>query len=295
MIKFLLVASLFSGTARASDNGGYYTCDATTLASDNKCVFALTGTQPTDWIQTPVKHDLDRTVGADFFRGVQGYAGDMLSVSPKPWVNGDVLVGSDAALTGDVWIYALIFELMAPLRDMMMYEPDLLTEDVWNAYTKALTDCMSKTEDYVASRSGGTPYSTGEVYAFLKDPQYKDIHHYILQYLEEGAMDLVCLSTPDLVMDHCDTIRATAGADAAVGDRCNCWFDAYAALYGACPVVDVAFTTCANTASPTTCSDTTAVDSGDSSTDTDGTDETAGTDTGVPTGKGSGGPAGIRK
>ena len=40
----------------------------------------------------------------------------MLSVSPKPWVNGDNLVASSDPITGDVWSYALIFELMAPLR-----------------------------------------------------------------------------------------------------------------------------------------------------------------------------------
>ena len=41
----------------------------------------------------------------------------MLTVSPKPWVNGDSLVGSESAITGDLWSgYTLIFELMAPLR-----------------------------------------------------------------------------------------------------------------------------------------------------------------------------------
>ena len=41
----------------------------------------------------------------------------MLSISPKPWVNGDSLVASDDPITGDLWSgYALIFELIAPLR-----------------------------------------------------------------------------------------------------------------------------------------------------------------------------------
>ena len=41
----------------------------------------------------------------------------MLNVSPKPWVNGDSLVASNDPITGDLWSgYALIFEMMAPLR-----------------------------------------------------------------------------------------------------------------------------------------------------------------------------------
>ena len=76
------------------------------------------GEQPEDWIQETVLHDINRDVGADFYRGVQSYDGEtMLSVSPKPWVNGDSLVASDDPITGDLWSgYALIFELIAPLR-----------------------------------------------------------------------------------------------------------------------------------------------------------------------------------
>ena len=85
----------------------------------NKIPFSkFIGEQPEDWIQETVLHDINRDVGADFYRGVQSYDGEtMLSVSPKPWVNGDSLVASDDPITGDLWSgYALIFELIAPLR-----------------------------------------------------------------------------------------------------------------------------------------------------------------------------------
>ena len=36
-------------------------------------------------------------------------------------------------------------------------------------------------------------------------------------------------------------------------DRCNCWFDAYKALYGECPKFDMAFTTCSGTVAPVDC------------------------------------------
>ena len=284
LLPFLL------STALASENGGYYTCDEAALKDDNQCIFALTNTAPEDWVTPATNHSVDRSVGADFCREVQHLdasgVGTPLSVSPKPWANGDVLAGSTSKITGDDWNgYALIFELMAPLRDMMMYYPSALDQDTWDKYTRALTDCNVKTEDYVASRSGGTPYSTSEVYEYLKDPENKDIHHYILQYLEEGTMDLVCLST-DIVMDHCDAIREAAQH---VDEHCNCWFDAYKAIYGACPVVDIAFGECAGTTVATECTegpvDSDAVDCG-------GDDETAVVLPGPPDGATGGPPAG---
>ena len=60
-------------------------------------------------------------------------------------------------------------------------------------------------------RGGGQAFSTDQVYEFMTNPNGQDIHHFILQYLEEGTIDLVCLST-DLVMEHCDVTRAAAGA-----------------------------------------------------------------------------------
>lgn len=65
-------------------------------------------------------------------------------------------------------------------------------------------------------------------------------------------MDLVCLSS-NLVMTHCDDIRGVVGAVSDTEDvdvpedeevRCNCWFDAYKALYGSCPVFDMPFSAC---------------------------------------------------
>lgn len=268
----------------ASENGGYYTCNDDTLAADNQCIMELTGTQPTDWVTPAGPHDINHDVGADFFRGVESYAGDMLSVSPKPWVNGDTLIGTaaDNPITGNDWSYALLFELIAPLRDKLMFFPTELDDTTWATLTRALTDCNSKTEDYVARSGSGTPFSTTQVFGYFTDPGYTDIHHFILQYLEEGAMDLVCLST-DLDMEHCDIMREIAVATKGV-DRCNCWFDAYEALYGACPVVDMTFTTCAGTVAPTVCTDVVAVDT--SSLGEDETDEGTAGDTGGKPSKG---------
>ena len=118
MTKLRVLATLLSlaKLLLASDNGKYYVCDTGILASDNQCIFVLTGDQPDDWLDA-VEHNINRDVGADFYRGVQSYDGEtFLNVSPKPWVNGDSLAASNDPITGDLWSYALIFELMAPLR-----------------------------------------------------------------------------------------------------------------------------------------------------------------------------------
>jgi len=262
MIKEIIFITFSLSIALGSDNGKYYVCDTAKLQSQNECIFVLTGAQPDDWIQETVEHDIDRNVGADFYRGVQSHDGEtMLPLTPKPWANGDSLVGTDDPVTGDLWSgYTLIFELVAPLRDMMMYNPSALTADVWAKYTRALTDCNVKTEDLreLLERGGGKAFSTSQVYEYMKNPNGQDIHHFILQYLEEGTIELVCLST-DLEMAHCDVIRAAAGATAGV-DRCNCWFDAYNALYGECPKFDMTFTTCSGTVAPVDCADATPTD-----------------------------------
>jgi len=252
-IVYILVSLMATIPRSHGQNGKYYVCDTTALSDENLCIFALSGEQPDEWTELGlVEHNIDRTVGEDFHRGVQDSDGTMLTVTPAPWDNGDTLAASADAITGDLWTYALIFELIAPLRDMMMYNPTALFDaDVWALYTRALTDCNVKTEDLVLR--GGKPYSTSQVYEFLIDPEGQDIHHYILQYLEEGAIEVVCLAT-DLEMAACDVIRATAGATGGV-DRCNCWFDAYKAIYGVCPNVDMTFTQCSGTIASSDCAD----------------------------------------
>jgi len=259
---FIFLVLVLSPVVFASDNGLYYKCDETKLANNNQCIFAYTGAQPEDWLPAVEEHNVTTDVGDDFYRGIQSYDGKMLSVSPKPWVNGDTLVESSTKIEGDNWTYSLIFELMAPLRDMMMYRPDDLDAATWAKYTRALTDCNAKTVDYVAER-GGAQLSTTQVYDIMKDPKNKDIHHNILQYLEEGSIDLVCLST-ELEMTHCDGTRDASGG---VGKRCNCWFDAYEAIYGACPVVDEEFQHCDLTTAPTVCTgESEGTDGGDNGT-----------------------------
>merc|ERR1712232_516999 len=54
-------------------------------------------------------------------------------------------------------------------------------------------------------------------------------HHDILRFLEEGAIDMVCLVT-DIDFERCDEVRGKNNLES--GQYSNCWINAYKAIYG---------------------------------------------------------------
>merc|ERR550519_2814318 len=114
------------------------------------------------------------------------------------------------------------------------------------------------TDTYEEEGRTVTAAGTDDVWNYMKNPGGQNIHHFVLQYLEEGAIDLVCLAT-DLEMSRCDTMRELFSIES--GTRCNCWFDAYEQIYGSQPSVDAnLFTTCSSPASGDTGTDGTGTD-----------------------------------
>lgn len=217
--------------ALASANGLLYECNAARLTADNLCIFSATSSNTAG----ASAHNIDRNVAADGFRVVNNANGQTLSVTPQPWTQGDVLAATTTEQTGDALGYVKAFEMMAPLRDKMMYDPASLTTSAtaWAAYTKALTDCSVKTttQQVTEGTQTVTAYSTTDIYAILQNPSGQtgpSVHHSILQYLEEGAIDLVCVMT-QLSMTRCDTMRTTLNIPA--GGTSTCWEAAYSALY----------------------------------------------------------------
>ena len=101
----------------SSQNGLLYKCDADKLAAEDMCYFAATGSE------TMGPHNIDRSVAEAGFRQVSDASGSPLRISPKPWTQGDKLTKSANLLADDLIAYAEIFELVAPLRDAMMYDP----------------------------------------------------------------------------------------------------------------------------------------------------------------------------
>jgi len=228
--------------AAGSENGGYYTCSFPNGPSE--CIFALSSSAPSSWLALGNKeHDITNSPCSFKAKGpvcqVQDMTGKDLRLSVKPWQHGDNIGVTDTTQTGDDLTYSYIFELIAPLRNLMMYHPAEATPETWATLTKAFTDCKVKAEDEEGDH--GTAYSVDSVYDIMMDPQGEDVHHYILQFLEEGAIDLVCLAT-DLEFDHCDTIRAKWGVER--GQKCDCWVGAYQELFGVGPKLDTDLGTC---------------------------------------------------
>merc|ERR1712008_385925 len=161
-------------------------------------------------------------VAEDGKRKVVNSTGDDLTVSPKPWQNGDQLVVSENELTGDLLLYSKAFEMMAPLRDLMMYYPQVLDDAMWDFFTRLLKDCSLKEEDEQGDH--GVALSRANVYTTLKYTT-SDSHHYILQFLEEVSIDLVCAMTSNdslTSFSRCKTVREKDSYDQ------NCWTAAYA-------------------------------------------------------------------
>jgi len=85
-----------------------------------------------------------------------------------------------------------MFELLAPMRDKVMYHQDKLKADaaLWAKYSKPFKDCGIKKADTIENNK--TAYSTDNIYEKIKDPKGVDIHHNVLQWIEEASIDLVC-------------------------------------------------------------------------------------------------------
>ena len=69
----------------------------------------------------------------------------------------------------------------------------------------------------------------------------QDIHNSVLRFLEEGAIDLVCIAT-DLDFNRCSAMREKWGVEE--GTKCNCWLEAYKAMYGVDALVDADLVDC---------------------------------------------------
>merc|ERR550519_292387 len=91
-----------------------------------------------------------------------------------------------------------------------MFAPDELADEAeWLKYTKAFTDCYIKMEDAeVVTGSGGTAtaFGTDGVYQQFLNPTGGI--NTVLQYLEEAAIELVCMMTDLTMYTGCATIRS---------------------------------------------------------------------------------------
>jgi len=272
----LFLLSFIFLRGEGSTNGKLYVCDGqtTTEAAGTYCVFAIDESECStddslDCLTAPLEGNSLVDITQQGLGGamVAGSNGMQMGVSPRPWTEGDQLVTAPSAVSGDDWANALAFSMVAPLRNKMMMTPwEVYPQDQWELYTNAFTDCMIKLVDGEANDLSST-----NVHAQLNQATDGGPVHTPLQYLEEAAIDLVCLMT-DLDMsgsrrllsdDRCAAIREVWGIQS--GTRCDCWTDAYVAMFGSEPEVEQGFfSDCSVVGTPTVPTET---DSGSDDSD----------------------------
>ncbi|KAK3241010.1 hypothetical protein CYMTET_49185 [Cymbomonas tetramitiformis] len=173
---FIALLSLFLVAVTASENGLLYVCDASILSSSNMCVFTASSSN----IVGASPHVIDRRIGGECYRAVSDSQGTQLTVSPKPWTQGDKIIASESQLSENLWNYYLAFELVAPLRNAAMYSPsDIATSQAeWDKLTKAFVDCQVKAQDEsmtTPNEGSKTIYSVDSIYELIKDAEYEDM------------------------------------------------------------------------------------------------------------------------
>lgn len=256
-VAAIALVAMLPTLALASENGKYYTCLPLT---NDLCVFQKTSDAPSSWGSVSA-NPIDRS-GASYYRNVVDSAGTSLKATPKPWTQGDAIATTTTKQSGSDWNWVLSAELGFPLRNAVMYGAAALTsagDAEWAKLTLAFKDCHIKDADEQVEENGMTMtvYGRDSVWKIIKAPKTNSVftgmgpsgagtgsvHNQLLQFLEEGCIDLVCLMTTSstvLGMDRCKDIRAKWGlADTQMS---SCWQAGYKGLYGADAVVDSTFT-----------------------------------------------------
>jgi hypothetical protein len=170
------------------------------------------------------------------------------AISLKPWTQG-VRESRDGGhgIHGAKWNYVLIFELFAPLRNKLMFEPEEIWLALeWEKYSRAVTDCHIDPIGDIRPNSTDIIWSTANIRTITMNTKANSIytgspagtgnvHADILHWLDAVQQDFVCLAT-DVVDAACADIRAKWRL--APGEYSDCWVAGYTGIYGEAPVHD---------------------------------------------------------
>lgn len=229
-------------------NGPNYECDED-IMEDGYCYLVASEDCPDEW-QPLTAHDVDISIADDFYRCfVDTKAVDAtrcVDLQLKPFEQGYelyALSSEDDALEGENWMYTMVFEIMAPIRDKFMYDPWALVGDSeeadegWATYTKIIEDCnmAESIELYTTNGVVSETWTLDE----LREGMYpieQDIAWSIIWFLEDVQHQLICAMTDLGDGSNCAEYRGNMGIKD--GQWSDCWVDTYELLYGVTPSVD---------------------------------------------------------
>mmetsp|Transcript_33829 Transcript_33829/g.85541 ORF Transcript_33829/g.85541 Transcript_33829/m.85541 type:complete len:176 (+) Transcript_33829:543-1070(+) len=133
--------------------------------------------------------------------------------------------------------------MILPLRDTLMYRAkemaaELPARSIWDKNTRVFWDCGIKTTpDYRKDGDTGPwVYSYDSMQGLVVDAGKVDTHHSILQFIEEGSMELACLMVSfNIKQPECSDMAKRSGVEMTT--RSTCWHEAYKAMWGEDPAI----------------------------------------------------------
>jgi hypothetical protein len=162
------------------------------------------------------EHRLDLALVDYGYNLVVDSSGNALRPSAAPLKGGEKLLRTDAYQEDhNTREYALVFSLMAPIRDTILYRFEETPRAEWLAVTEVLAVNGIKIED-AAVVNGRSILSTGQVYDYVASGQAEGSP--IMRYLEEAELELKCLAFEDFDFtnpegeNHCTTHGLEVGS-----------------------------------------------------------------------------------
>jgi len=139
------------------------------------------------------QHRIDPGVYRDGYTVVQDRHGNLRAPTARPLEGGEQIVLTDTYQDDpNTRAYALIVALMAPIRDMILYDFESSTRTDWDAVTAVLTLNGIKTVDAPDPSVRRAELSTSQIWDYVAAAPTDG--NPVLQYLEEAELELKCLS-----------------------------------------------------------------------------------------------------
>ena len=140
----------------------------------------------------PCGHGLDPGLVSFGYNAVIGADGALKPPQGRPLQEGDTLVRTVAEVTGsNAAAYARVAAFMMPIRDALMCDLAVTSEEEWLALTRVLTLNGIKTTQDLSGTPPEQYYSTDGIFEHLQDGA--DFHP-MMKYLEEAELELKCLA-----------------------------------------------------------------------------------------------------